>query len=126
MVHPKPSLAHQPRFLLPRRVSRESWRGEIHCSAVREFPRAPSHWDNGTTISPRKLATAMFSITLFVGTKKRKKEWLRIVRSSRSVRFETGRGAHRAWKTRMFKSFKENIYSLSQVFRRNLRLIVLF
>ena len=89
MVHPKPSLAHQPRFLLPRPVCLERVGEGNSRSAVREFPRAPSHWDNGDDNFAKKTCHGHVFRYAFHGDKERerKKEKSGFYSYDRVVRF---------------------------------------
>lgn len=98
-------------------------------SAVREFPRAPSHWDNGDDNFAKKTCHGHVFRYAFHGDKEEKKR----VASTRtnSVHFETGIlrpiGKQGQGCLKILNNLIWNICSrsLSQVFRRNLRLIVL-
>lgn len=129
MVHPKPSLAHQSRFLLPRRVSREGWRGKFTFSCSRISARAVSLGQWGRQFRQENLPRPCFPLHFSWGQRRKKKR----VASTRtnSVHFETGIlrpiGKQGQGCLKILNNLIWNICSrsLSQVFRRNLRLIVL-
>lgn len=77
------SCAPAPLLITSPRVSRGLAR-EIHVQLFANFRARRLIGTMGTTISPRKLATAMFSVTLFMGTK-REREKKKRVASTRTI-----------------------------------------